>query len=309
MDLLALDYFVKVVEVGSVARAARIHKHPKSTMSAKILKLEESLGVQLFDRVGHKFVPTDAGRELLGRARRLMRECNSTYDAMAKFNNVVAGTLRVASTGEFGSSFMGKLIFAFRQRYPNVNIDLTFHFPGMMNLLSPHDGFDAILTWGVPREDSPFQKMIGSAAFGLFASPSYLEKFGCPQKPEDLHTHRGLIYREAFGDQYWSLRSNKKLIEVHPKTEIIANDYWILKYIAVCGEGISYLPKFFTEIECECGNLVPVLPLWESDKQGIFLQYSDNKSGATRLFVDFCEEYFTNTYKFPGPDYYVEAIR
>ena len=58
-----------------------------------------------------------------------------------------------------------------------------------------------------------------------------------------------------------------------PAATCTTNDYWTIKYFAVAGEGIAYLPEFFVETERQAGLLIPVLGDWSSPKTAINLIY------------------------------------
>lgn len=74
MELHQLRYFVAVAESGSFTKAAAFCKVAQPSLSQQVQRLEESLGVRVFDRLPRRTVLTDAGRELLPRARRILSE-------------------------------------------------------------------------------------------------------------------------------------------------------------------------------------------------------------------------------------------
>jgi LysR family transcriptional regulator, hydrogen peroxide-inducible genes activator len=74
MELHQLRYFVAAADAGSVSRAAERCHVAQPSLSQQLKKLEESLGVTLFDRFGRGVVLTDAGRALLPKARRILAE-------------------------------------------------------------------------------------------------------------------------------------------------------------------------------------------------------------------------------------------
>ena len=81
MDVAVLRSFVAVVDNGGVTRAAGVLNLTQSAVSMQIKRLEELLGFALFDRVGRKLVPTAAGEQLLGYARKLVALNDDTTHA------------------------------------------------------------------------------------------------------------------------------------------------------------------------------------------------------------------------------------
>lgn len=310
MNLDALETFTKIAEVRSLSAAAKLHGLPKSSLSLKLKQLEADLGTALFLREGRGLELTDAGTELLKHAHQILAACESARSAIAEVRDDVAGTLRIGSTGEFGTAFNAQMLYAFRQHYPLVKLDLVFFSPDVLFTPDRLQSFDAIISWDETGDDGHAWQTLSTATFGLFASPDYIARVGLPLGPGDLADHRGVLYRHAVGPQSWRLQRGGEVVDLLPRSDFMSNDYWTVKYFAVAGEGIAYLPKFFTHIECERGHLVPLMPDWESDEKRIEIRLTRPKfvSRKTAAFVEFCKRYFSAGFRFQGPRYYVETV-
>ncbi|PSJ54244.1 LysR family transcriptional regulator [Pseudaminobacter soli (ex Li et al. 2025)] len=311
MDLSVIDCFVKVADARSISAAARLHRLPKSTLSHRIRQLEDEFGVELFVREGHHLHVTDAGSELLRHARRIQASCDDAATAMAEMRQEVAGTLRVGSTGEFGTTITSELLYAFRQQYPQVALDVMFLTSRQPFTDVTEMALDGIFHWGEPSDVDYISRRLATASYGLYASPSYLARHGTPQTPDDLTTHRGLVFRQPTRPQSWYLaRDERSEVDILPTVTCMANDYWTLKYFAVAGEGLAYLPGFFVETECQSDLLVPVLPQWRSPETAINLIYSRRRHVSRRFkaFVDFCVEFYRGRENKRIPRYYVEKV-
>ncbi len=310
MDLESIDYFVKVAEARSLSSAARLHRLPKSTLSHKIRALEDRLGVALFVREGRNLLMTDAGLEFLDHARRIQTSCDNAEAAIMAMRQDIAGTLIIGSTGEFGTSFTSELLFAFRQRYPQVRVEVVFLSPGYIYAPERPQAFDGIFSWGEPSQVDYVARRLTGATFGLYASPDYLARSGMPGKPEDLHSHRAVTFRRPTGLQSWHLVAGAETVDVLPESACTANDYWMIKYFAVAGEGIAYLPDFFTEIECATGHLVPVLRDWRSPEVPVNLLYPRRRHVSRKFaaFQSFCIDFYRNRGLHDVPRYCVEVV-
>ena len=73
MDIKNLNTFIHVAELGSFSKAGERLGYSQPTVSVQIRQLEEELGAQLFDRVGHAVRLTDKGREILQSAQQILR--------------------------------------------------------------------------------------------------------------------------------------------------------------------------------------------------------------------------------------------
>lgn len=311
MDLSVIDCFVKVADAKSISAASRLYRLPKSTLSHRIRQLEDEFGVELFVREGHQLNLTDAGSELLRHARKIQMSCDDAASAMADMHEVVAGTLRVGSTGEFGTTITSELLYAFQKQYPQVILDVVFLTARQFFTDVSDMALDGIFHWGEPSDVDYVSRRLATASYGLYASPEYLVQFGRPTSPDDLSRHRGLIFRNTTRLQPWYLsRQGNDETEILPTASLVANDYWTLKYFAVAGQGLAYLPGFFVETECQSDLLLPVLPEWRSRETGINLIYSRRRHVSRRFkaFVGFCLEFYRRRERDQIPRYFVEKI-
>ena len=230
---------------------------------------------------------------------------------MAEMRQEVAGTLRVGSTGEFGTTITSELLYAFRQQYPQVNLDVVFLSSRQPFSEVTEQALDGIFHWGEPSDVDYISRRLSVSSYGLFASPEYIARHGAPLKPDDLAGHRGLVFRQQTRLQSWYLtRDGDAEIDLLPAATCTTNDYWTIKYFAVAGEGIAYLPEFFVETERQAGLLQPVLAEWSSPKTAINLIYSRRRhvSKRFRAFVEFCIDFYRDRERTGIPRYYVEKV-
>ncbi|WP_237151760.1 LysR family transcriptional regulator [Oryzibacter oryziterrae] len=308
MNIEALGSFLKIAEMKSLSAAAKLYGLPKSTLSLRLKQLEGEIGTDLFIRDGRSMVLTEAGQTLLAHALDIVERCEAARIAVSETLDEAVGTLRIGATGEFGTAFYSQMIHAFRKRHPKVQLDLTFFSPQALYLPERLEMMDAIISWDDGNaEDS---ETLWTDRFALFASRDYLARMGAPSAPADIDNHQGVLFRLPAGPQGWRLQRDTEQIAILPRSDLIANEYWTVKYFAVAGEGIAYLPTFFTEIECRRGHLVPVLPAWKSAEQRVTLRMIRPQAVSHRMaaFRDFCRDYFSPTYVFHGPRYYVETV-
>jgi DNA-binding transcriptional LysR family regulator len=124
MDLRRLEIFVKVAELGSFSRAAEVLFLTQPTVSEHVRQLEDTLGVQLLDRLGRGASPTRAGELLLGYARRLLALSREATQAIEQFQGRMSGELVLGGSTIPGEYVVPELIGAFRSKYPDVRVSL-----------------------------------------------------------------------------------------------------------------------------------------------------------------------------------------
>jgi len=124
MDTDRLNAFIDAAQTLSFSETAK-HLHvTQPTVSKYIRDLEQTLGVNLFDRSGAGLHLTEAGQTILPWARRLVRECGRLEDLARSLEGDVAGLLRIACTTTAGKYILPRLAARFRQRHPNVQINI-----------------------------------------------------------------------------------------------------------------------------------------------------------------------------------------
>lgn len=123
MDQRQVQYFLSIVEKGSFNAAADYHYVSQSTLSKRIIALEEELGIILFDRSKRNVKLTVAGESFLVHAHQLNDTYKSMLDDMKEFKfegeSLAIGTIPVIT--EYGIT---GLIASFRQLYPHINISM-----------------------------------------------------------------------------------------------------------------------------------------------------------------------------------------
>lgn len=125
MDLLALVDFNLVAKYGGVGRAARATGRPKATLSRRVVELEASLGLRLFERGAHQLKLTQEGTALYERTSVLVTEIIDTAGDIAQGSASPRGRLRISAPLLFSQAAMGTLAASFALRYPEVRLEVT----------------------------------------------------------------------------------------------------------------------------------------------------------------------------------------
>ncbi|WP_417224310.1 LysR family transcriptional regulator [Amphritea sp.] len=126
MDTNSLQAFVAVAESGSFSRAAEQLFLTQSAMSKRILILEQQLNNRLFDRIGRTVSLTEAGRELLPRARRILLELEDARRSLSNLSGDVSGTLSVAASHHISLHRLPPVLRQYSSEFPEVKLDLRF---------------------------------------------------------------------------------------------------------------------------------------------------------------------------------------
>jgi DNA-binding transcriptional LysR family regulator len=264
LDLNDVYYYAQVVEHQGITAAARALDLPKSSISRRILALEESLGARLIQRTSRRFVVTEIGAEFHRHALAMLVEAEAAESVVRRRAAEPSGTIRFTCPVAFAQLALAELIPRFMAAYPRVHI--VQHATN--RYVDPvQEGFDLCLrAHAEPLPDSSLvQRSIAQIPWHLFAGPSYVARNGMPSEPNALLEHDGIALGGAQESYAWCLRDARhtnSVIAVPFMPSLLSDDMATLKAAACAGLGIVALPGYVGSGEVERGKLVRVLPQW-----------------------------------------------
>ena len=124
MDLRRLRYFVVAAEEQNFSRAAKRLRIAQPPLSAQIKQLEGELGVKLFDRTSRGVRLTEAGRLLLGEARRIFVQLDQSVEFIRQVGDGRIGRLALGFLPSVAHGVLPNMLREFRERFPNVELSL-----------------------------------------------------------------------------------------------------------------------------------------------------------------------------------------
>ncbi len=124
MDQRKLQAFLGVYEMRSFSKAGEDLYLSQSTISTHVMSLEQELGVKLFDRIGRRIIPTQAGHLLHDGVSRVFRIMEQTRTDIHDLNNHVCGQVVVGGSTIPANYLLPMVISDFCGKYPQVCVDL-----------------------------------------------------------------------------------------------------------------------------------------------------------------------------------------
>ena len=180
--------FVRIVEEGSLVRAAQRLRRSAPAVTRALAALEDRLGVRLIDRTTRRLAPTEAGRALYERARGVV-ESYEAATAGAR-EAPVRGLLRIAAPVQFGRRHVAPLAARFLDSHESVEIELLLND---RNVDLIEEGIDVAVRIGALADSSLVARPVGHVRRQWVASPAYLTRQGTPKVPADLAKHEALL--------------------------------------------------------------------------------------------------------------------
>lgn len=126
MDTQCLQAFCAVAEAGSFSAAAKQLHLTQPAVSKRIASLEQQLDCRVFDRIGRKIDLTEAGRTLLPRARRVLRELEEARRLIIDKSSHITGTLNMATSHHIGLHRLPPVLRHYSDSYPEVKLAIDF---------------------------------------------------------------------------------------------------------------------------------------------------------------------------------------
>jgi len=281
--------FTKVVEAGSFTVAARKLGVPKSTVSQKVSRLEERLGVRLLHRSTRQVRPTDIGAAYHDRCARAIAEIEEAELALTNAQQAPRGLIRMTAPVELAMNYLGPLIAEFVGLYPQVqvNVEVT---PRVVDLLE--EGVDLAIRINPVGSASLISRKLLAMERRLYASPAYLQARGQPKQPTDLKRHSCLWFPAESRAAEWTLFNATGKLAVPVSGPVAANNFTLLRDAAIAGAGIALLPTYLCRDAVHNGRLVPVLPEWKPEDVAVCLLFPMRRYLTSRLraFIDFVAE-------------------
>ncbi|MDI2145975.1 MULTISPECIES: LysR family transcriptional regulator [unclassified Pseudomonas] len=293
MDLFqSMSVYVKVVEAGSMTKAALQCEMSTTMVGNHLRALEQRLGVQLLQRTTRRQRLTEFGTvyyqrclEVLGLVKDSERLAEQTMDEPR-------GLLRITAPLTFGVERLAPALSEFSLQYPQVKMDvvLTNRRPDLME-----SGLDVAFRLGHFEQSNLIARPLIDYTLTVCASPEYVARRGMPLTPEDLQQHDCLSFAYPAGDDWqsvekrWRLSGPEGEIMIDVSGPMLMNTSAGLHQAARTGMGIVMLPDALVEQDLRDGKLVTVIPDYQPPSRPLHLLYAQDRYRLPKLrrFVEF----------------------
>jgi DNA-binding transcriptional LysR family regulator len=293
-NLADIRAFVQVVDDGSITAAANRLGIAKSSLSARITRLEAALHVQLLHRSAHGAAVTDAGRRFHARMLDLLGGIQQAADEAAGGDGALAGNLRITAPVTFGAQYLGRPVFGFVARHPELAITLNLE-DRYVDLAA--EGFDLGVRIGRLADSSLMARRIARSPRVLCCSPDYAAERALPKRIEDIQQHPCIAYGNASSTPFWQFASARRGGEprqIAVRGRVYTNSGEGMRDAAVAGLGLAILPLFIAGPALAAGQLQVVLPRTPPTEDAIHVVYPPTRyvSRAVRRLIDTLVDHF-----------------
>jgi DNA-binding transcriptional LysR family regulator len=290
-----LDLLAAVIETGSFIAAGERVGLSQSGMSRAIARLEQQVGVRLFDRNARAVTLTDEGRRFHERVAPLVAQLADAIEGASWAATRVRGRLRINVDIFFARYVLASRIDGFLARYPELSVELvTRDHASQLDLVA--GGFDIAVRFDQPAATSLVARRLLETRIVTCAAPSYLAHHGQPRRPRDLAAgHECILFvdpRTGLPYDWDFVRGKQRIRRVPVHGRLVVNDVATALGACLAGHGVAQLMELGTEELRASGALVELFPRWRDE---LFPLYAFHPSrhlppAKVRAFLDFVVE-------------------
>lgn len=288
MDRLTeIEVLQEVLKQRSISKAAAVLGRSVSATSRHLAALEHRLGVRLVNRSTRKLSLTEEGQLYGAEVAAILARLDEAETRIGRGAQVPSGTLRLAVATGFASGPLAGILPGFRQRYPQVQLEIL---AGTCLGSLIESGADlAIRTAGVEADSSITIRKLAQTRQWLVAAPHYFAEHGVPAHPRDLAGHRWLAPSDSAPPIF---TQGAEAVAPPAAPVLVSGAPEVLAASARAGLGLVVLPAFAVQGDLATGRLLPVLPEWDLPRLTINLAFPARRHmpARTRAFIDYILE-------------------
>lgn len=279
--------FLRIVERGGFAAAARGSPLTPSALSKIVQRLEARLGVRLMTRTTRRIALTPEGEAYAARARDILGLIEAAEAEVTAGRAQPRGHLRVNTGTAYARHRLIPILPAFFARYPEITLDLVLT-DRRVDLVE--DGADVVLRTGALEDSSLIARKIADGRRVICAAPAYLARRGTPERPEDLLQHDCIVLHGLARLTAWPFRGPDGIATLTVRGPIATDSAEAIRDLALAGLGIIRVSEYVVQSAIEHGRLVPLLtarhvsedvPVWAITAPG------RHRMPRIQAFVDF----------------------
>jgi LysR family hydrogen peroxide-inducible transcriptional activator len=242
VNLRDLRYLVAVAEHRHFGRAAESCFVSQPTLSTQLKKLEETLGVVLFERSNRRVMLTPEGEQIVQQTQRILVEVNSLTALSEQLRDPMGGDLRVGIIPTMAPYLLPKVLVPLRQAFPNLRIQLTEGQTVNISRMLKHGELDATLLALPLGEENVEEIALFDEPFVLAVPAAHPKADLAYVTCDDLEGEEVLLLEDGhcFRDQALEVCQTHRGIE---SKSYSATSLETLRQLVSAGVGVTLIPQ------------------------------------------------------------------
>lgn len=288
MDTDSLRLFVLAADRLNISAAGRELGMVPAVASARLAKLEKTMGADLLHRSTRKVSVSLEGSEFLPFAREIIAQEDAARAALGQKSIDIKGTIRFTAPSTFAQRHVAPFLPEFVARHPQINLDLRLS-DTQFDLI---DGsFDLAIRNAALEDTSLKGRKLARDVRLLCASPEYLRQFGTPQQPDELAQHTLIAFKDRQPRRLIGPAEAPGVFDPQKsRCQMTFDDGMVQKAATLAGAGISINSLWNVHEELSDGRLIEILPGYRPEADtALWLVYPKTNvlSPKVRVFMDF----------------------
>ncbi|MEZ4268780.1 MAG: LysR family transcriptional regulator [Myxococcota bacterium] len=257
MKVREMELLVRVAETGSMTLAARqLHVTP-AAVSATIQRIEDAIGVRLFERTTRTLHPTDEGLLVIEGCQEVVERWQRALDDARGDGAELGGTVHLAAPADTTYQVIQTAVAELCATHPKLRVVVNTS-DAIQHL--HRDAIDMAIRYGALQDSTLTARTLATAPRILVAAPAYLAQRGTPETPDALSDHRCLTLQLSNVPAVsWRLERGGEVHVLTVESPLCGNGY-LARQWAIAGMGIAFKSLFDVIDDLEAGRLVRVLP-------------------------------------------------
>ena len=277
-------FFLAVAKTGSFSAAATQLNTKQTTVGRRIQALERRLGAKLFDRHRHGMEVTPAARGVLVQAESMLSNATSIERHLAGLDREMAGIVRIAATEGIAANWLVGRLGQLRSAHPDIVVQVIAS-DQVLDLATRQA--DLAIRFFRPTSNQLVAARVGQVNFSIFAAPSYVDRYGLPQRVDDLRDHH--IVDHTTLHNLAAMKPWSEVVERSTSVVLRTNSSYAAVEAVKVGYGVSVFPDYVAKT----ANLLAA-PIDLKIVRDIWLVSHEetNKGARIRTVIDYVREQF-----------------
>ena len=292
MDLHYLRLFNTVASLGSMTKASEQMHISQPALSIQIKKLEDGLGLKLFNKIGTRLILNENGEILFNYTKQIFQLVQEASNQLTDRKLTISGQITIGGSNTAGSYLLPRIIGSFKQLYPQVNIELHIGNTYEIANLIYNDVLDFAINGGdvayttqtqvIPLKEDPL--VLVASPISAYVRPHEL-------LPEDLEAITFIVHHNN-SQLYLAYKKAITQLQLEENIAMTLGSIDAIKQAVAADLGLAFIPYSAVAMELERGLLTQ---LKVKDMQWVYpynLIYNKSKfiSPATLKLMEMVRE-------------------
>ncbi len=268
---------MRIVELGSLRQVALELRTEPSTVTRRLVNLEQRVNAKLIHRSRNESKPTEEGEVYYRHLLSILEQLNEVESLIGKSVESPRGLLRVSCPVDLGVKHVSQWIIQLQTKFPDLQVELLLN-DQFVDLTE--SGVDIAIRIGQLVDSSYKARSLGSMRMALVGGRSYLSQHESIETPEDLAQHNFVVYSWLSSPDHLNIGTGKKAVRVRMNSKLAINNLGAIIQSVSLGAGLHFAPVWFVHELIEDGRLRTVLPDYELPEYPVHALYKSSTTGS-----------------------------